>query len=763
MKDRKNPFVGPRSLKWGEALFGRERESEALFHLLVAERIVLLYSPSGAGKTSLIQAGLIPKLEREGFWVLTGHECVRVSTSPGQELAERVNRYVHSTLLSLDESLGGGKGSLQTSLAEQDIAHYLADKLRQSENQKTPILIIDQFEEILTKDPTDLAAKREFFRQVGKALENKGLWALFAMREEYRSALDQFRNSIPTRFQNTFRLDLLDDARALKAFRKPIESVGVAFEEELAKKVIDDLRKVNVEGITGTPEVQVGPYVEPMLLQVMGERLWDGLPERAGEITTDDIKGFGSVDRALGDYYGERVLEVAQTTDVSERHIREWCERSLITEQGFRGQVQRGRDESLGLVNQAVEALENAHLVRAEKRRGNTWYELAHDRLIAPIRENNQKWREDHLSHFQRQAAVWDKERSDRAVPTGRALVEALKWANDPTTKLTRGEQEFLEVCKKARDRERLVKVNRGLRAAILLGISVVTYIAYHTIWLEARPWGTLRNLATNVSTSINGAVASAGRSTKEFQHALNFPTRVVSRIHLFLTKDLTAFDMRSLNGTTVNARFLLYGEPQHVEDGDVFVLAGIGPLRFSTIVYSPLQFWTPQPTTLDPPKGWGLLLDGKTKTVLELTKLEHFVAVNQEDRLQLIDGPDAAFLVIQKFGKGFNIQPIHDGADVWATMKMGDYTFPTCKLPYGRQLNYLSPTVMEPRYDEMGNPVRELTVTLEGFPCGFLRKRDDIRDVQKKEFSLSEVTYSIGDVAFQIVPVVTPEDMSVY
>ena len=588
------------------------------------------------------------------------------------------------------------------------------------------------------------------------------------MREEYRSALDQFRNSIPTRFQNTFRLDLLDNARALKAFRRPIENMGIVFEEGLAETVINDLRRVNVEGMTGTLEAQVGPYVEPMLLQVLGERMWRKLPDGSQRITTDYIKKFGGVDHALGDYYGEKVSEIAKVIaevkkDVSERDIRQWCEHSLITEQGFRGQVQRGKDKSQGLVNEAVKALEDAHLIRAEKRRGNTWYELAHDRLIPPIRENNQKWREDHLSHFQRQAAVWDKERSDRAVPTGRALWEAVEWAKGHAKELTESEREFLEACSKTRDRERLIKVNRGLRAAILVGISVVTYIAYHTIWLEARPWGTLRNLTTNVSTPIKGAMASAGRSTKDFPHALDFPTRIVSRIHLFLTKDLTAFDMRSLNGTTVNARFLLYGEPQHIEDGDVFVLAGIGPLRFSTIEYGPLQFWTPQPTTLDPPKGWGLLIDGKTKTVLELTKLEHYVSVNQEGRLRLIDGPDAAFLVIQKFAKGFTIQPIHDGADVWATMKMGDYTFPTCKLPFGKQLFQVAPTIPEPEQDRSGSVVQELTVSFEGSPCRFLRKRDDIRDIQKRNFSLSEVAYSIGDVAFQIVPVVTPEDMSAY
>jgi len=55
-----NPSVGPRSIGGKEhedkKLYGREREVDDLLDLVIAERIVLLYSPSGAGKTSLLQA-----------------------------------------------------------------------------------------------------------------------------------------------------------------------------------------------------------------------------------------------------------------------------------------------------------------------------------------------------------------------------------------------------------------------------------------------------------------------------------------------------------------------------------------------------------------------------------------------------------------------------------------------------------------------------------------------------------------------------------
>ncbi len=55
---RHNPYVGPRPVQTGETLYGRDRETLELLDLLIAKRIVLLYSPSGEGKTFLSQAGL---------------------------------------------------------------------------------------------------------------------------------------------------------------------------------------------------------------------------------------------------------------------------------------------------------------------------------------------------------------------------------------------------------------------------------------------------------------------------------------------------------------------------------------------------------------------------------------------------------------------------------------------------------------------------------------------------------------------------------
>ena len=44
-----------------------------------------------------------------------------------------------------------------------------------------------------------------------------------------------------------------------------------------------------------------------------------------------------------------------------------------------------------------IQKLIDAFLVRAEDRRGSTWYELAHDRLIEPVRDANREWRQHYI------------------------------------------------------------------------------------------------------------------------------------------------------------------------------------------------------------------------------------------------------------------------------------------------------------------------------------------------------------------------------
>ena len=211
-----NPYVGPRAFQKGEILYGRDDEIEKLLNLLIAERIVLLHSPSGAGKTSLIQAALIPKLEEEKFQVLP---VMRVSLKPHPNLVlpRDTNCYIFSLLLSLEEALPPSQRIATTDLACMKFVDYLMRLLTVTdESVTTTVFIFDQFEEILSIDPIDLNAKETFFAQLGEALLNRNWWALFAMREEYLPSLEPYLHLVPTRFNTTCRLNLLSKEAVIK-------------------------------------------------------------------------------------------------------------------------------------------------------------------------------------------------------------------------------------------------------------------------------------------------------------------------------------------------------------------------------------------------------------------------------------------------------------------------------------------------------------------------------------------------------------------
>ncbi|MEJ2208679.1 MAG: FHA domain-containing protein [Anaerolineae bacterium] len=461
-----NPYVGPRAFQRGERLYGREHEVAELLDLIIAERIVLLYSPSGAGKTSLIQAALIPKLEQDGFRVLPP---LRVSLEPGpagESALPQANRYVLSLLLSLEETLPPEKQMGLAELATFRLDAYLDRYRVLTGYQENTVLILDQFEEILTVDPTDHEAKAEFFEQLGQALRDRGRWALFAMREEFLAGLDPLLRPLPTRLSTTYRLELLGPDAAREAVQEPARQAGVEFTSAAATKLIDDVRQIRVQLPDGSTQEQAGIHVEPVQLQVVCRRLWERLPRDRQQIVAADVEAVGDVDSALAGYYAERVAAIATDTGIRERAIRDWCDRQLITGQGLRGQVLQEAERSEGLDNRAIWPLVDAHLVRAEQRRGATWFELAHDRLVDPVRADNATWRETHLSPLQRQAALWgDEGRPAGLLLRDEALEQAETWAAAHADGLTDVEREFLDDCRRARaTAERETRQQRRIR-----------------------------------------------------------------------------------------------------------------------------------------------------------------------------------------------------------------------------------------------------------------------------------------------------------
>ncbi len=473
--------MGPRAFVAGEPLYGRERELADLVDLVIAERVVLLYAPSGAGKSSLLQAGLAPRLVAEEFVV---RPVVRV----GMPLPDGVvgNRFLLSVLLSLEEDVPEDRQAPEAELAERTLAGYLDERMRR-EGAAAEVLIFDQFEEVLTADPTARGAQQAFFAGLGAALRDPRRHAVIAMREDFIAGLDPLRGVVPTRLRTTYRLDLLGPAAARAAIQAPSRAAGVEFSDEAAGKLVDDLRRVQVQGSDGTIEVRAGEVVEPVHLQVVCRSLWMRLPATATRIDVADLAGLGDVDQALATYYGDQVAAVARDCEVPERSLRGWLGRHLVTADGLRTQVLKTAVATLGLSNRVIEALVDTHLLRADARRGVTWIELAHDRLVAPLRASNSGWAAQNLGMFERQAELWDLQ----GRPDALLLVDAAALAAVPGGERTAVEEAFLTSSRVAvRRRGRVRRVTRFMQG--FAGLALVGLVVAVVFFLRARAQETL-------------------------------------------------------------------------------------------------------------------------------------------------------------------------------------------------------------------------------------------------------------------------------
>lgn len=519
VKRRRGPYVGPRAIRDGEPFFGRELEAAALVNKLLPGGIILLHSPSGAGKTSLIQASVVPWFRDEGFQICGGFEprfsALRVNEPPPDDV-DVPNRYVFSLVNCLVGQRVGPHAAARTTF-EQALTEFAGDRDRRQ------LVVIDQLEEALTLDRNDRAGQQQLFRQLGAALRRGRRWALLAIREDYLGELDRYRHFFPNELRSTFRLDFLDEDAARRAIQLPALERDVTFTDDAAGQLVSDLRRVravsaplpasigydgrrtagpaagSAGGEAATPRAPgapparddediVYPYVEPVLLQVVCANLWSILSRKspAGftRIEASDLDKVRPYNKALSKYYRTAIRAASGRNPDTERAIRDWIERKLLTEQTTRRPtltlppVENARE--------VVKTLQEQYLIRDDPRPGGVFWELSHDKLVQPIVEDNRVWRLSNLKPWQIMAEEWHHSGRDRRLlltgPDYRAArAEARKIALGPI------EEAFLEECRRLADQEaqlarfhyRINNYRLVLRFSLVLnGVFVIALVA---------------------------------------------------------------------------------------------------------------------------------------------------------------------------------------------------------------------------------------------------------------------------------------------
>ena len=395
------PYVGPRPFGRDEEdlFFGRDREARDLCSLVVAHPIVLLYAASGAGKSSLLNAGLIPLLEQRGYDVLPpAREGGRIPDAI--KTTEVNNVYVFNVLSSW-----AGPSVDPRQLVKADIAGFLARRPRRKDADGEPVLrvvLLDQFEELFTFAPERWQERAALIRQLAEALEKDPLLrVVIVMRRENLAQLETYARLLPQGLRTRFPLEPLRPEAAQEAIEGPLARTDRKIEPEASQRLVEKLRKITVRGAGGEDVETIDQFVEPVQLQVACAKLWDDLPPDFHTITPAHIETYGDVDKTLMRFYEDALNAAVAKTGVSNDRLRLWVDRYLITPGGTRDTIYRGPKstgrEEWAIPNAAVDVLEEKHLIRAEARAGGErWYELTHDRFVGPIRESNGVWKEDY-------------------------------------------------------------------------------------------------------------------------------------------------------------------------------------------------------------------------------------------------------------------------------------------------------------------------------------------------------------------------------
>ena len=465
------PYVGPRpfgsSDKDTERFFGREQEIDAILSRLYGQPVTLVCAPSGAGKTSIFNAGVTPRLRQRDVQVLP---TARVGGIFAEELetgsAHGVrNVYMHNALMTLAPEQE--PSALVDMTFKQFLTRWDAERQRRRDHPGLRVVAFDQFEEIFTTYRS--GSQREqaaFFKQVAQALNcDPDLRALFLMREEYLAQLEPFTWLLPPGLNAYFRLEPLDADAALQAITGPLEMTVPrrSYADGVAEALVRELRKVPRQGTAGGNATVVGPYVEPMQLQGVCELLWLHLPPDATTISHEHRRRYGNVNRALATLY-ERAIRQAVEDGADERTLRDWFEHRLITPVRTRGTVYSDGQQAGDIPMPIVRLLEDSHILRVQNRAGLPWYELAHDRWIGPILESNGRWRASIRNPLTEPAKVWADKQQPENLLRGQRLKEATRWADKHGSGLNPRERRFLA----ASQREAEVRTREKNQAAQL-------------------------------------------------------------------------------------------------------------------------------------------------------------------------------------------------------------------------------------------------------------------------------------------------------
>jgi WD40 repeat protein len=407
--DSENPWPGLES--FGESahdyFFGRDREAESLLNHVRDASVTVLYGRSGLGKTSLLRAGLFPALREENFLPV----YVRLELQEGSKaLSLQLHQAVYDSIrASVPDAL------LPTE--DESLWEYLHRKdfeLWSPQNYPlTPVIVIDQFEELFTLGERVPDLVRDFMNDLGDLAENRipadvaeridndedeadrfqlrshNYKLLITLREDYLPHLEEWSQLIPALKRSRVRLLPLRADKAFDAVYKPATNLMSAGLAERVVRIVagEDLGRSRDSASIDSDrsDRRGGLGVEPSLLSLFCRELNEER-KRRGQSEFDEHLVEDAKRDILANYYLSCVQDLPP-------RVAEFIESELITEKGFRDSYAREDAVPSRLTEDELSQLIGSRLLRLEEYHGAQRIELTHDVLTGVVREHRDRRR----------------------------------------------------------------------------------------------------------------------------------------------------------------------------------------------------------------------------------------------------------------------------------------------------------------------------------------------------------------------------------
>lgn len=385
------PYLGlrPYESRDRENFFGRDADCEVLVDKLLANRLTLLFAASGVGKTSLLNAAVIPRLQDplgenlsvvyHNDWVLNPVEGLKKSIcSVGPETAESLVET--QTLVEM------------LSFYTLFIRHPF-------------VIILDQFEEFFRYQRGNAEFNNLIEQLTSIILKDElPVSLVISMREDFALELNAFKPKLPTLlFENYYRLEKMKSQDALNAIIQPILKYEFYYEPLLLECLINDLSSQERQSSELPHETGIDRerYVEPAHLQIVCEYLWE--KSQNDPYKTIRLSTYEKAGNARG--IVQQFLNIVQSEfSTNEKKLVSKAFDYLVAQGGVKmaypaltlAKILKTDERKLSKILNKL-ASDDVRILRKKTRDDVAWYELYHDMFSPSIERWNKSWKARYL------------------------------------------------------------------------------------------------------------------------------------------------------------------------------------------------------------------------------------------------------------------------------------------------------------------------------------------------------------------------------